>query len=114
MRTALLALLLTLVPVPAVVARDGGTGTLAGTVLDTKGKPTADASVFIQTASGQDPDATRTDTQGRFFFPQLAHGYYDVRASSKGAKSEWKHNLEVRTGKQTNVTLRLGARGGGR
>jgi len=88
-------------------------GTLAGTVLDAKGNPEADASVFVETASGQNPQATRTNAQGRFFFPQLAHGYYDLRASSGGERSEWKHNLEVRTGKQTEVTLRLAARGGG-
>jgi Carboxypeptidase regulatory-like domain len=113
MRTALLALVLWTVSVPAVGAQDGGTGTLAGTVLDAKGKPDADASVFIETASGQNPHATRTNAQGRFFFPQLVRGYYDVRASSSGERSEWKHNLEVHTGKQTEVTLHLTARVGG-
>ncbi len=101
-----LALLLCAAPVFAL-PQTGGMGTLSGVVLDAKGKPAADVSVFMQSASGDSPHATTTNAQGRFFFVELIHGYYDVRASTKGAVSQWKHNLEVRTGKQTNVTLRL-------
>lgn len=88
-------------------AQEGGLGTLAGTVVNAKGRPVAGARVIMQSAAGASPDATTTNAQGRFFFPQLAHGYYDVRASLAGKVSDWKHNIEVRTGKQTDVTLRL-------
>jgi hypothetical protein len=67
----------------------------------------ANARVIMQTASGGSPDATTTNDRGRFFFPQLPHGYYDVRASFSGKSSDWKQNVEVRTGKQTDVTLRV-------
>jgi hypothetical protein len=86
---------------------DGGMGTLAGTVLTPQGKPAANASVTMQNADGQLPHATTTNKEGRFFFPDLPHGYYDVRASTPSSRSEWKHNLEIVTGKQTEVTLRL-------
>jgi hypothetical protein len=88
-------------------AQDGGMGTLGGTVLSASGRPIANARVIMQTASGGSPDSTTTNNHGRFFFPQLAHGYYDVRASFDGKSSDWKHNVEVLTGKQTEVTLRL-------
>lgn len=88
-------------------AQQGGMGTLAGTVLNGNGRPVVGASVTMGSASGESPHATTTNSKGRFFFPELIHGYYDVRATHKGASSEWKHNIEVRTGKQTDVTLRL-------
>jgi len=82
-------------------------GTLAGTVLDSKGSPVAGASVTIQTSDGRLPHATTTNAQGRFYFPQLIHGLYDVRAYYNGLWSDWKRNTAVKTGKQTSVTLRL-------
>lgn len=92
---------------PLAPARQGGMGTLAGTVLNAKGQPVAGAHVVMQSAAGNNPQATTTNSQGRFFFPQLLHGYYDVRATASGRTSAWKHNLEVRTGHETDVTLRL-------
>lgn len=86
---------------------DGGMGTLAGTVVNSQGKPVANASVTMQNADGQMPHATSTNKEGRFFFPDLPHGYYDVRASTPASRSDWKHNIEIVTGKQTEVTLRL-------
>ncbi len=106
-RAILILLAAVLVAGAAAVADDGGMGTLAGTVVNAQGKPVVGASVTMQNADGQQPHATTTNSEGRFFFPQLVHGYYDVRASHKGARSEWKHNLEIVTGKQTEVTLRL-------
>jgi hypothetical protein len=38
------------------------------------------------------------------------HGYYDARAYHDGAWSEWKHNIGVSTGKQTELVLRLSAK----
>lgn len=110
-RKTVLALLLcaavTLTVAPLLPARQPGMGTLAGTVVNAKGRPVAGAHVVMQSAAGNMPQATTTNSQGRFFFPQLTHGYYDVRATASGKASAWRHNLEVRTGKQTDITLRL-------
>ncbi|HTU33896.1 MAG TPA: carboxypeptidase-like regulatory domain-containing protein [Candidatus Acidoferrum sp.] len=84
-----------------------GLGTLAGTVVDASGKPVVGASVVMQASAGALPYATTTNSHGRFFFPRLPHGYYDVRATTRYRASAWRHNLTVRTGKQTDVTLRL-------
>lgn len=85
----------------------GGMGTLAGVVVSAQGRPVPGASVTMQTATGGSPHATVTNSQGRFFFPELVHGYYDLRATHKGWVSEWKHNVEVNTGKETDVRLQL-------
>jgi Carboxypeptidase regulatory-like domain len=53
------------------------------------------------------PKSTLTNEDGRFFFPQLENGYYDVRAYHAGAWTTWKHNIEVKIGKQTDVKLKL-------
>lgn len=92
---------------PSHLNETNGMGTLAGTVFGPGGRPLAGARVTSQEAGGSHPDTTLTNAQGRFFFPELGHGYYDVRAFSNGAWSEWKHNIEVKTGKQTEVTLRI-------
>lgn len=103
-------LLLAVATLACVAAADlKGLGTLAGTVLSASGKPVPDARVTSQGADGTMPQSTTTNAQGRFFFPELKNGYYDVRAYHKGAWTEWKHNIEVKTGKQTDVKLQLPA-----
>jgi hypothetical protein len=86
---------------------DDGMGTLAGTIVTPNGAAVAGARVTSQGADGSHPQATTTNEQGRFFFPDLRHGYYNVRAYSKGAWTPWMNNVEVKTGKQTDVKLRL-------
>ena len=107
---ALLVLLPAMFAFASVVNTDTGMGTLAGTVIGTNGKPVAGARVTLQDAGASHPDVTLTNAQGRFFFAELLHGYYDVRAYSNGAWSDWKHNIEVKTGKQTDVRLQLVAK----
>jgi fructose-specific component phosphotransferase system IIB-like protein len=89
---------------------ESGMGTLAGTVVGPNGKPAVGSRVTLQDAGASHPDVTLTNAQGRFFFAELHHGYYDVRAYSNGAWSDWKHNIEVKTGKQTEVRLQVVAK----
>lgn len=107
MKRAVIILLAVAALACAATADNQGMGTLAGTVLSQSGRPVVDARVTSQGADGSHPQATTTNAQGRFFFPELLHGYYDVRAYHNGVWSDWKHNVEVNTGKQTEVKLRL-------
>ena len=93
--------------VATAAAARARTATLAGTVLDMDGKPAAGATVTAQRSDGTTPLGTHTNAQGRFFFPLLRSGLYDVRASRGKTASEWRHNIEVHAGKQTDVTLHL-------
>ena len=107
MKKAVVVFVVVAVLACAATAGDKGMGTLAGTVLSQSGKPVADARVTSQGADGSHPQMTTTNAQGRFFFPELVHGYYDVRAYHSGVWTDWKHNVEVNTGKQTEVKLQL-------
>jgi hypothetical protein len=83
------------------------TGTLTGVVLDPQGKPEAGASVTVQSSDGKDPHAARTDARGHFQFTRFERGQYDLRAFANGRSSDWLQRILVRSGKTTDVTLRL-------
>ena len=84
-----------------------GLGTVGGQVLDPKGKPVANARVTLQASDGGHLQTTETNTQGRFWFASLPEGQYSVRASDPGRVSEWRQNVWVSPGHQTDVTLHL-------
>ena len=110
MRPCLLAaglLWITLTAGAGAAPQTKGLGTVGGQVLGPDGKDVDDARVTLQESDGRNPQATETNAQGHFWFPLLPSGLYDLRAYSKGRLSEWRHNVWVNRGKQTNVTLRL-------
>jgi virginiamycin B lyase len=82
-------------------------GGLDGEVVNAKGAPVAGAQILWQAADGETPHVLHSDAQGRFHIEPLRTGSYDLRASASGTWSEWKHNVFVRPGNDTNVTLRL-------
>ncbi len=84
-----------------------GSGTVGGQVLGTDGKAVAGARVTLQPSDGRHPQTTETNEEGHFWFPSLARGLYDVRAFADGRWSDWRRNVWVERGKQSNVTLRL-------
>lgn len=84
-----------------------GLGTVGGQVLGPDGKAIEGARVTLQTADGAHPETTETNAQGRFWFPMLPVGLYDLRAYSKGRLSEWRKNVWVEAGRQSTITLRL-------
>lgn len=82
-------------------------GGLDGAVVNAKGAPVAGAQILWQAADGETPHVLHSDAQGRFHIKSLRSGLYSLRASANGAWSEWEHNVLVRPGNDTNVTLRL-------
>lgn len=82
-------------------------GTLDGVVLNGKGAPVAFAEVFWQAADGKAPHALRTNGRGQFRIAGVRQGLYDVRAEALGLTSEWEHNVLVRSGKVSSLTLHL-------
>ena len=83
------------------------TGTMEGMVLDSHGRPVADATVTMQTADGSRPFATHTDARGHFQFERFETGQYDLQAYSHGMFSKWTKRISIHRGKKTAVTLRL-------
>jgi virginiamycin B lyase len=82
-------------------------GGLDGEVVNAKGAPVAGAQILWQAADGETPHVLHSDAQGRFHVGPLRTGSYDLRASADGTWSQWEHNVLVRPGDDTNVTLRL-------
>ena len=92
--------------VPAANGR-ASLGILAGTVVNAANMPVSNASVTIQTSDGLHPHATHTDANGHFRFARLESGQYDLRAADRKEYSEWSKRIFVRSGKTTNLVLRL-------
>jgi Carboxypeptidase regulatory-like domain len=110
MRSRLLIAGLVLLPfaVAAGAAQHtSGSGTIGGKVLGTNGKAVDGARVTLQPSDGRRAQTTETNEDGHFWFPSLARGLYDVRAFAGGKWSDWRRNVWVERGKQSNVTLRL-------
>jgi protocatechuate 3,4-dioxygenase beta subunit len=93
-----------------VAAVPAGLGTVGGQVLDASAAPVADAFVTLQSSEGGHLQTAQTNTDGRFWFASLPEGQYSVRASDHGRVSEWRQNIWVSPGRQTNVTLHLRAK----
>jgi hypothetical protein len=87
--------------------RPKGLGKIGGRVLGLHGKAVAGARVTLQASEGRRPETAVTNHQGHFWFASLPEGLYDLRAYHKGRISEWRHNVWVSPGRQTNVTLHL-------
>jgi hypothetical protein len=82
-------------------------GSLNGVVLGPDDKPVAHATVSYQSSAGFAPHAVRTDSKGHFLISKLRADNYDLRASKKGEFSEWQKNVNVRSGQEKDITLRL-------
>ncbi len=98
---------LTLLTAAGAAAQSTGEGTIGGQVVGMDGKAVASARLTLQPSDGKRPQTTETNTDGHFWFPSLPRGLYDVRAFHDGRWSDWRRNVWVERGKQSNVTLRL-------
>lgn len=107
MQHCLLAAVFLLTSSAGAAPQATGLGTIGGQVVGLNSKPVDRARVTLQSSDGSHPQTAQTNAQGRFWFPSLPSGLYELRAHSKGYSSEWRHNVWVNRGQQTSVTLRL-------
>jgi hypothetical protein len=113
-RLALTAFFVPLLLAAAVRAQDldtpkpKKTGTvIAGTVYDATGKPVPAAAVNCQSSAGINPRVVHTDAKGHYRITGLKKDWYDLRASSNGAYSDWEKNIPIRLGQTKEINLRL-------
>ncbi|HUE89082.1 MAG TPA: TonB-dependent receptor [Vicinamibacterales bacterium] len=99
MSRLLLSFLLTL----TISAQASAQAPLAGRIVDPQGQPVAAATVVAVGATSAPVSAT-TDTQGRFEFPALSEGRYDLTASAPGLSGEVRG---VTAGSVTPLEIRL-------
>jgi uncharacterized membrane protein len=81
--------------------------TIKGMVLDANGKPVPAAAVTCQSSAGIHPRVVHSDARGNYVVAGLKQDSYDLRATSKGAYSDWEKNIPVRKGQTKEITLRL-------
>lgn len=86
---------------------DSGSATIKGVVLGANGKPVSAAAVTCQTSAGDRPRVVHTDGKGHYLILGLKQESYDLRASAKGAYSDWEKNIPLRKGQTREITLRL-------
>jgi hypothetical protein len=82
-------------------------GGVDGSVATSRGAPVSGAQVLWQASDGGKPHVLHSDGHGHFQIAKLRPGLYELRASKSGLQSEWTHNVLVRPGAPTMVTLRL-------
>jgi uncharacterized membrane protein len=80
---------------------------LMGMVIGADGKPVPAAAVNCQSSAGIRPRVVHTDAKGRYRITGLKEDSYDLRASSKGAYSDWERNIPLRKGQTKEFTLHL-------
>lgn len=83
------------------------TAAIEGVVVGPEAKPVAGARVFLQPSDGRVPRVALTDSQGHYRFHALRQDFYDVRAQLNGRTSEWTRNVNLRSGAQVTVNLKL-------
>ncbi|HEX8688386.1 MAG TPA: carboxypeptidase-like regulatory domain-containing protein [Pyrinomonadaceae bacterium] len=109
--TTFLPLLIALLALLAAPAAAQTTGTISGTVLDEKGAAIPGAAV---TARGVDTGATRTaqtDSEGRYRFPNMPIGNYEVTVEARGFARYVRTGIELLLNQEAVVAAELKAAG---
>src|SRR6267378_6822639 len=80
-------------------------GSIGGSVVDAQQASIANASVTISEHARRLNLVTKTDAAGRFVFPQLPPGVYDITVESPGFKKLERKDVEL----LANDTITVGA-----
>jgi carboxypeptidase family protein len=83
------------------------TATFTGTVFGADGKPVPAASITCQSSAGIHPRIVHTDARGHYLITGLRQDNYDLRASAKGAYSDWEKNVFIHKGETKTFTFHL-------
>ena len=86
-------------------AQEVTTGTIEGTVLTGDQQEVPGASVTLRSAQGQ--RTIMTDDKGRFRFPYLNPGLFDVKVEMEGYNSVERKALEVRLGSRVRLEITI-------
>jgi len=84
------------------------TGELSGVVSDDRGQPLAGALISIESPFLIAPQRTQiSDKVGRFTFPSLPIGTYQVTVELEGSATQQVEEVEITVKKTTNLHVRL-------
>ncbi|HEU4389334.1 MAG TPA: carboxypeptidase regulatory-like domain-containing protein [Blastocatellia bacterium] len=93
-RSRMLLLLLSLLLPPATTAQTTS-GSISGSVTDAQQAAIANATVTITDEAKGFSQTTKTDSEGRFVFPQLTPGKYVISAEASGFKKLQKTDVNL-------------------
>jgi hypothetical protein len=86
-------------------------GSIVGTIEDQSGSVVPDAQVVLTNKSTGAAREARTDTEGRYSFPNILPGTYDLKVTAKGFRTVNREGIEVtiNTVNRVNLSLEVGA-----
>jgi outer membrane receptor protein involved in Fe transport len=85
----------------------GATASISGTVLDSSGAAIPAAALEIRNTGTGAKQETATDSQGRFLFPDLAIGDYEIQASRTGFQTVVRKGITLDVGRAPVVDFQL-------
>ena len=78
-----------------------------GQVTDKTGAGIPQATVTVSSQERKLPQTIQTDNDGRFAFPNLVPGAYDLTVAAKGFRSYEQHNLQVLADQHASIPIGL-------
>jgi hypothetical protein len=110
-RLPFVGLLFALLYLPMAVSAQTVTGTLQGTVMDSKGAVVPGAEVTVMNAETGQVRNLKTNSEGFYVAPFLPLGRYKVTASQTGFTSVTQENVEVTLNQTRVINLTLNPSG---
>ena len=80
---------------------------LDGQVTDKSGAVVPQATVTVSSAERQLPYTIQTDNEGRFAFPNLPPGVYDLNVAAKGFRTYVQHSLQLLVSQHASIPVGL-------
>ena len=107
MRLNRLALLVLMALIPIPVAAQEQTGSIQGELKDAQGAVMPGVTVETKSRNQVSVNTTVTDTEGRYRFPALPPGVYDVTATLAGFTSSKVTDVQLALGQVLKIDLTL-------
>lgn len=100
-------LLLLMMFLPGMARASVTAGTIKGTAVDTGGLPIPGVLVTVRSPNLMGVRQSETDEEGRFNFPELPPGIYELTAEKAAFSRIVRTNLQVNIGRNTILTLEM-------
>jgi hypothetical protein len=97
----------TMLLVPGLAFGQSQNATLDGQVTDKSGAVIPQATATISAAERQLSNTVQTDNEGRFAFPNLAPGSYDLTVSAKGFRTYVQHSIQLLANQSASIDASL-------